>query len=178
MLTSNSYRSFIGIILFLVVGLPAILQAQRPVPADYSSSTLRSYVRVWDATAPEQTPATLMTRPLKDVKQTTQYFDGLGRPLQTVMKQGSYPSGGSATDLVSMVEYDAFGREQFKYLPTRASTSDGVFKLNPFSQQASFYANSNSASPIYNQGEDFFYSQAVYEASPLYTLSLHDALPI
>ena len=79
-------------------------QAQRTVPSNYPSNITVNYIRTWDAKAPEQNANTLMTRPLRDVQQTTQYFDGLGRPLQTVVKQGSYPTGGTAVDMVSMVE--------------------------------------------------------------------------
>ena len=40
----------------------------------------KNFIRTWDATAPETDPNTLMSRDIKDVKQTTAYFDGLGRP--------------------------------------------------------------------------------------------------
>src|SRR5258708_14742547 len=116
------------------------LWAQTP-PAAYANTIKVNYVREWTATAPEQNPANLMTRPLADVRQTTQYFDGLGRPLQTVVKQGSLATGGAAADMVSPVVYDGFGREQYKYLPFAAnstggnpSVSAGPFKLNPFPQ--------------------------------------------
>ena len=147
-------------------------QAQRTVPSNYPSNITVNYIRTWDAKAPEQNANTLMTRPLRDVQQTTQYFDGLGRPLQTVVKQGSYPTGGTAVDMVSMVEYDAFGREVFKYLPTAttatdATKNDGKFKLNPFAQQAAFYNSASSTSPIAGQNETFFYSQTNFEPSPL-----------
>ncbi|HMM05027.1 DUF6443 domain-containing protein, partial [Dysgonomonas sp.] len=41
-----------------------------------------------------------------------QYFDGLGRPMQTVQR-GITPDG---KDLVSIQEYDAFGRESNTWL--------------------------------------------------------------
>ena len=94
-----------------------------------------NYIRTWDATAPEKYDNTLITRPLKDVKMATQYFDGLGRPLQTVIKQGSLETGGTATDMVSAIVYDDFGREKYKYLPFVANTTggyptdNGAFKL-------------------------------------------------
>ncbi len=149
-------------------------QTPRPVPASYSGSVPVNYVRTWDAKAPEQNGNTLVSRSLRDVQQTTQYFDGLGRPLQMVVKQGSYPTGGTPVDMVSMTEYDAFGREAFKYLPSPAnntggntSINDGKFKLNPFAQQAAFYNSSNSNSPLHEQGETMFYGLTVFEASPL-----------
>lgn len=137
--------------------------------APYDQNIKKNYVRTWDATAPEQDGNTLTTKPLKDVKMGTQYFDGLGRPLQTVMKQASLETGGTATDLVSPVLYDELGREQFKYLPfvanatgTNTSLNDGAFKFNPFQQQQTFMAAQYGA-----QGETVFYGKTNFETSPL-----------
>ena len=154
-------------IVLLVIGtyLHILLYGQtpRPVPADYLVNTPVSYVRTWEATAPEQNPNTLMTRSLQDVKQATAYVDGLGRPLQTVIKEGSLETiTSSKKDMVIMVEYDQFGRERFKYLPTVSTTADGLFKMDPFQQQATFMTSQYGS-----QGETFFYGQTNYEASPL-----------
>lgn len=143
-------------------------QQPRPIPANYSNNINISFVRTWNAKAPELNPNTLMARPLKDVVQTTQFIDGLGRPLQTVVKQGSMATGYAATDLVSPVEYDQFDREPYKYLPyAEPSANDGNFKLNPFAQQAAFYNATSSSSPLYNQNETFFYSKSNFDGSPL-----------
>lgn len=149
--------------------------AQRAPQAPYNPSTVKvNFIRTWDAVAPLTDANTMMTRPLKDVKQATLFFDGLGRSIQTVMKQGSLETGGAATDMVNAVEYDEFGREQFKYLPFSSTatggynnTSDGTFKMNPFQQQAAFYDNANASNPIKGQGETFFYGQTKFETSPL-----------
>lgn len=156
-----------ALIILVLTVFCAASQIPRPIPGNYPANTNKSYVRAWDPAAPEQNPNTLATRPLRDVKQNTQYFDGLGRPLQTVLKQGSLITGGAPLDMVNMIEYDAYGREVFKYLPSPATNNDGLFKLNPFSQQAAFYNAGSASSPLYNQGEDVFYGQTVFEASPL-----------
>src|SRR6185295_1654390 len=111
----------------------------------YSTNVTFNYIRSWDANFPTTNPDTLVARSLKDVKQTTQYFDGLGRPIQTVFKQGSLTTGGSAVDLVSPIVYDSIGREHYKYLSFAAnntggnfSINDGGFKLNPFQQDSTF----------------------------------------
>jgi RHS repeat-associated protein len=157
------------IILLVIFILTSIKSISQQLPSAYPSGTPVNYIRTWDATAPESNPNTLMTRSLADVKQAAQYFDGLGRPIQTVIKQGSYETGGTATDLVSAAVYDEFGREQFKYLPFVAnntggntSITDGNFKLNPFQQQATFMNSQYGG-----QGETYFYSQTVFEPSPL-----------
>ena len=166
---------FIPVLFLTIAGFTARSQDATPVvPAAYSSSTPVNYIRTWDATAPEQNPNTLISRSLRDVKQTTQYLDGLGRPVETVVKQGSYPTGGSAVDFVSPVVYDEFGREIRKYLPFAANTtgnntsvSDGLFKLNPFQQQQYFYSDNNTNSPVKGQGETFYYGKSEFEPSPL-----------
>jgi RHS repeat-associated protein len=144
-----------------------VVRGQITTPAPYGSNAKVNFIRTWDAMAPVGEVATLLSRPNQDVKQATQYFDGLGRPIQTVVKQGSLITGGTATDLVSAVLYDDLGREAYKYLPFAAngtggntSISNGFFKLNPFQQDSAF-----------NKGqftdETFYYSKTVFEASPL-----------
>src|SRR5687767_8736243 len=138
----------------------------RIAPAPYSSSTPVNYVRTWNAKAPQTDPnKILVTASVDSFIMTTQYFDGLGRPIQTVVK-GITSLG---KDLVTPMVYDDFGREQFKYLPFAAnntggnsSIANGLFKLNPFQQDSAFYSNTNAVSPIKGQGETYFYAQTVF----------------
>ena len=83
-----------------------------------------------------------------------QYFDGLGRPIETVMKAFT-PSG---KDLVSTIVYDGAGREWQQWLPAPSANSDGSFvDVESFKNtQKSFY--NNDLKP---------YAQTNYEASPL-----------
>jgi len=115
-------------------GLAAKGQPVTP-PAAYSTAP-GNYVRTWDASAPGLDPNSIMSQPVTGSLQSTQYFDGLGRLLQTVNKQASPLQN----DMVTAVVYDAFGREQYKYLPftsvsaqTGDVTNDGNVKLDPFS---------------------------------------------
>lgn len=126
-----------------------------------SAQNALNWVRSYEATAPETNGIALGGRPTKDVKMTMQYFDGLGRPLQVVMKEGSWETGGVPKDMVNPVLYDAFGREPIKYLPYAASSSDGSFKSNPLTEQNSFMTGQYGG-----QGEMFFYSQTEIELSP------------
>src|SRR5262245_27308808 len=66
-----------------------LAQTPRMLPSTYIDNGRINYIRTWDALAPDTSAVSLRTRPVKDVKQTTVYFDGLGRPLQTVVKKGS-----------------------------------------------------------------------------------------
>ena len=91
-----------------------------------------------------------------DVSQKTQYFDGLGRSVQTVaMKQSPLQN-----DMVSINEYDNYDREAIKYLPYTASTNDGNFKNTAQADQYNF----NSTQFL---GEQYYYGQINFEASPL-----------
>ena len=141
----KQFKYVICVVVSLLIRMIVIAQVNPPVP--YNNNTRVSYVRSWEATAPESNSSTLVTRPLKDVKQLTGYYDGLGRPLQTVIKQGSLETGGASADLISPMVYDELGREVQRYLPFVANTTggntsvnDGFFKLNPFQQQAIFAA--------------------------------------
>ena len=92
-----------------------------------------------------------------DVSQATEYFDGLGRPLQTVVKNGT-PLG---KDLISTTWYDAFGRVAQQYLPYSDNLETGNFRLDPQTKQPAFY------NTYFSNTESFYYSNNIYEPSPL-----------
>ena len=134
-------------------------------PAPYASTISVNKITIWEASEPLATEGAVIAtnRTLKEVKQTNQYFDGLGRPLQTVAKGVSVAGDG----MVSPFEYDAYGRETLKYLPyVSTAHHDGTFKLVPFEEQedfmSQFYNPNNSPA-----GEKYYYSQTNYEPSPL-----------
>ena len=80
---------------------PAPTAAIVAAPAAYATSTTVNFVRSWEAMGPITTTTGFTTQPYTAVKQTTSYIDGLGRPLQTVMRQVTP----NAMDLVSPVIY-------------------------------------------------------------------------
>jgi RHS repeat-associated protein len=98
-----------------------------------------------------------------DVMQTIQYFDGLGRPLQTVQVKGSPLNN----DIVIPFAYDQFGREAVKYLPyTFVGTSDGSYKANALSAgagQAQFYISPPTGVSMVSTPQ----AVTVFESSPL-----------
>jgi hypothetical protein len=105
------------------------------------------------------------------VQVSIDYFDGLGRPLQSVMVKGS---ADGTKDIVQPVAYDAFGRETVKYLLYASpGTPDGSYKSNALNQDAGVMAFYN---PIGSSGSqqtngvvrtEYPYSNTVFEASPL-----------
>ncbi|WP_142686752.1 DUF6443 domain-containing protein [Chitinophaga polysaccharea] len=133
------------------------------VPSAYNNVPI-NYVRTWEPALPTADTAYVASanRTVAEVRQTTAYVDGLGRPLQTVAKAMSF--GGN--DIVSPVVYDQFGREQTKYLPyVPQNVKDGKFKTDPFNAQKAFYQNTTLAPGV--AGESVYYSRTDYEASPL-----------
>ncbi|WDF80747.1 DUF6443 domain-containing protein [Mucilaginibacter sp. KACC 22773] len=108
-----------------------------------------------------------------DVNQIIQYFDGLGRPLQTVQVKAS-PSN---RDIVVPNVYDPFGREAAKYLPyvATAANSNGSYKSTAIADQASFYNTPGGGTwnapgvtqiPVSGSITPSF-AQTAFEASPL-----------
>lgn len=80
-----------------------------------------------------------------------EYFDGLGRPFQTVLKKAST----SNNNLITLQEYDVSGREANSWLPIASSAE----YIDPTTFKSSAPGNySNDSRP---------YSQPVYETSPL-----------
>uniref|UniRef100_UPI003F7951D0 DUF6443 domain-containing protein n=1 Tax=Chitinophaga sancti TaxID=1004 RepID=UPI003F7951D0 len=131
------------------------------LPAAYTTTTI-NYVRAKEPNMRTADTAVVnaAARTAAEVKWTTQYFDGLGRLVQTVSRRSS----ASGNDEVKSVVYDAFGREQLNYLPY-TQQGNGTFKTDPFNNQAAFYKNS-SLNPG-SAGENIFYSRIAYEFSPL-----------
>jgi RHS repeat-associated protein len=127
--------------------VPAANATVESVPLAYPSGTEINYVRIKEARGSLANP---------DYKETTQYLDGLGRPIQTVNKAAT-PNG---KDFVQPKLYDQFGREVLKYLPYPAQVSDGEFKLNPFNDQKTFMQ-------AQFQGEQVYYGKTIYDNSPL-----------
>jgi RHS repeat-associated protein len=90
------------------------------------------------------------------VRQSTQFIDGLGRPIQTVIWEGSPQQ----TDLVSLAEYDQYNRESFQYLPYTSSASQtGDLKTTPYSDQFNF----NS---VQFTNEQYYFGRTLFEESP------------
>lgn len=120
-----------------------------------------------------QTDANLdaLTGNKESVMRTMAYFDGLGRPMQTVQVQGS-PDG--LKDIVQPIEYDQYGKESKKYVPfAYTGTSNGSYRADAISKQGLFYypagstalsGSQQSNGVVYNKQP---YSQTVFEASPL-----------
>lgn len=130
-----------------------------------------NYVRVNDIVIPavqswEQADA-LTTG---DKLQTTNYLDGFGRTIQTVVKQGSYKTTSTDPnnlnnyqDLVTHVQYDGLGRADKGFLPYATVTNIGFFKTNAVTEQQTFI-NQKYGEP---GGSNYTFSTTTYDGSPL-----------
>ena len=95
--------------------------------------------------------------------ETTNYLDGLGRTIQTVAKQASKSTTSTTfSDMVSVHDFDAYGREDKNYLPFTSSNAIGKFKpiATVFNEQINYIHTKYS-----DQGNT--YSQAIFEISSL-----------
>ena len=121
----------------------------------YAQTTTQNYIVV---TAPYQevsNPSALVddNSALANSNTTIGYFDGLGRPIQTVQKTIT-PTG---LDLVSGIMYDSFGRDSLKWLPGAAASGNNGAYVSNFTSKA---INTNG-------GDTKPYATNEYEASPL-----------
>ncbi|TGE23527.1 DUF6443 domain-containing protein [Hymenobacter metallicola] len=97
-----------------------------------------NYVRTYTARA-AYTDAALFTQAVVDsVQVKTEYFDGLGRPVQTVLRQESP----TRRDIVQPIAYDELGRQDKEYLPYTVANGTGTvdgYRQNALREQYAFY---------------------------------------
>jgi len=130
------------------------------VPFVSAASSGQNYISTKIFKQPGMDPNNLSGRSICEVNETIQYFDGLGRPLQTVQVQGSP----GFKDLVQPVAYDAFGREKFKYQPYAAQTgTTGNYRSGALADQLAFY----NSPTIGVKATAYPFAETVFEASPL-----------
>lgn len=99
---------------------------------------------------------------VEKASQQITYFDGLGRPMQTV---GTQSSSGKK-DMVVPVVYDQYGREVRKYLPA-VTENNGRYKPAIFDGSGNYTVNtySNTSDKIADDTRPF--GETLLEASPL-----------
>ncbi|WP_179413723.1 DUF6443 domain-containing protein [Mucilaginibacter sp. E4BP6] len=102
------------------------------------------------------------------IMQSIQYFDGLGRLIQTINPEAST----AGYDVVEPVAYDALGREATHYLPyTIYSSTPGAYRPNAINNSGNY--SGSEQNNFYNQsgqsyeGTAYPYSQTNFEVSPL-----------
>lgn len=106
-------------------------------------------------------PARVDYLPVDSLAQQINYFDGLGRHVQTVLTQASP----DRRDIVTPVAYDAIGRKDKVYLPY-AGGSSGAFRPQAAGEQLAFYAPGAGADQLIATSAHP-YAVSVFEPSPL-----------
>ncbi len=126
--------------LLLLAGMVTVMLQAQTSPQNYIVTTV-PYTEVGS-------PASL-----SDANSNTaiQYFDGLGRPVQTVQRAIT-PTG---ADLVSGIMYDSFGRDSLQWLPGAVTGNNGAYVAN-FGTPA-----------VQTNGDSQPYARTDYEPSPL-----------
>ena len=127
----------------------------------FAQTTSQNYIKTYSAR--QEITTTLKGNNNKDqVQQSVQYVDGLGRPIQSIVRWGS-PDGASPKDMVSFMTYDKYGRQLQQYLPYRSDYSDLRFDVTPLPEQNAFYdqhfGNTTAG--------DFAFAETEVEPSPL-----------
>ncbi|MCT4644078.1 MAG: RHS repeat-associated core domain-containing protein, partial [Carboxylicivirga sp.] len=113
----------------------------------------------------------LSTADVKNLGVSIQYFDGMGRPKQSI----SVAAGPNEQDIVQPIVYDAFGRERYKLLPYAMghANNKGAVRNNPDMSHPSTTYTGSEHQTFYNTHEQntsdklYAYSEVVFEASPL-----------
>ncbi len=148
-------------------------------PASWPVGTLPAYVRTWEATTPQTDANAMLSKGLAEVKQTTVYYDELGKPIQTVARKASLTTGqpeANAADLISVVWEDAAGRPGNSYLPfvstaAGAAKSNGQFKPDAFGQQRDFYNQYWSIhageTNVQSTNRNWAFAHTKYEETPM-----------
>lgn len=103
--------------------------------------------------------------PSETALQTVQYFDGLGRPVQSVLTQASPLK----QDIIQPTVYDEYGRANRKYLPF-VNGNDGLYKIDVIDGSGNYV---NGALNFYNNPADKiaddtrYFAETLFESSPL-----------
>jgi RHS repeat-associated protein len=105
-----------------------------------------------------------------EVSQSVTYFDGLGRPVQSI----AISQGAAGQDIITPIEYDGLGRQAKDYLPYASSNGGTSYpKIDPATaiNAATMFYNTDKYENTSNP-----FSEKKFEASPLNRL-LKQAAP-
>ncbi|MEP5434989.1 MAG: DUF6443 domain-containing protein, partial [Flavobacteriaceae bacterium] len=127
---------------------PAVISSN---PASHNYIYARSYQT-------ERSASTNFFTPDDGLVQNITYYDGLGRPSQQI----GIDQSPNREDIVTHIDYDAYGRTDKEYLPISVSGTLGHFNTDAESAIIDFYSNSINYDNTENP-----YSQKYFEPSPL-----------
>lgn len=100
---------------------------------------------------------------LSHVNVDIQYFDGLGRPIETVAVKAS-PTG---KDIVALQTYDSYGRDDKSDLPLAYSTDNRGAFVSPTNVTNNLPTYIDANYDVIGTDANYGFSQPQYESSPL-----------
>ncbi|WP_199856435.1 DUF6443 domain-containing protein, partial [Lunatibacter salilacus] len=117
-----------------------------------------NFVKKYTARQTGLTETTVKTGTPSQSYKTFTYYDGLGRPKQTVSKQVSV----SGKDIITPILYDNYGRQKIDYLPYAGNNGSppGEYRPSAVSEQNTYYTNLYGPNPA-------GYAEKAFEPSPL-----------
>ncbi|WP_299568499.1 DUF6443 domain-containing protein [uncultured Pedobacter sp.] len=134
-------------------------------PVDYTDPLILNFTREITALQPANSDAQLNGLRLSGARtmERTTYTDGLGRPLQVVVKKTM--KEGTARDLIKHYNYDAFGRIS-KDLLIYTSSDRSVAAENTFNKKIFSDLQATYKTRLGYVNEDFRYQVQLFEQSP------------
>ncbi|MGG7469256.1 DUF6443 domain-containing protein [Chryseobacterium arthrosphaerae] len=144
--SAGTFRAFIG-------GSSSNNESYTPITIDYSSniSNTENYIYTRQYLVPTETS----NGSLQQI-QGVQFFDGLGRPKQSV----SIKSTATGKDLVTHIPYDGFGRQVDSWLPVPMSSQNGNIQSGVDGAANAYYQANNI-------NDSFPFAHKTLENSPL-----------
>ncbi|HVG15891.1 MAG TPA: DUF6443 domain-containing protein, partial [Chitinophagaceae bacterium] len=131
----------------------------KPVIASYSTGLKLNLITSRTAIEAISDMNVFYEADIDKVHTETAFFDGLGRPIQTVQSKASpIQQNGVFKDIITINDYEESGKQKYTYLPFSSANQPQPFRYNAFEQQHDFNA-------AYNTGEQFFYGKTVTENS-------------
>ena len=145
--------------LILFMGWFANFSSQTALPSGLTTLTTENFVYSRQYLEPTRT-----SDKSKKQQQSVTYFDGLGRPKQTVAIKTS-PTG---NDLVTTIPYDNFGRQVDTYLPVSMISKDGGIQTLDSAGVVTYYTSpQNSTTKDFSLTDARPFSHKALESSPL-----------
>jgi RHS repeat-associated protein len=146
--TMYHYRTF-AILLIIMMNCTSI-------SAQISPTAGKNYIVKRTPRDTASTLSRLLGLPAAKQGATIEYYDGLGRPLQTI-GAAAVANGTGYNDLITQHVYDGMGREYRQYLPLPKAqgANSGAYLESALDEQVNYYGNQPG------------YGETVFDGSPL-----------
>jgi RHS repeat-associated protein len=126
----------------------------------FSQNTDRNYIKQTDLLVEEDSISDIGLLQDGEKLVTIQYFDGLGRLIQS----NNYHQSSYRNDIIQHIEYDEAGRQKFSYLPF-SNNSEGNYDSDAYNHLQQFYSSSSSDPTVPITGVPF--GETEFDDSPL-----------